>query len=134
MAHSCHTYSALQAEGLFIHRMDHMVSSDIRSVFLRVSARKVMALNGVLGQALRSCVDQLADVFTDTFSLSLLQTEVSACFKKTPSSPYQRKHIFGFNIIIPSRLISELHDLGLSYTLYNWILNFLTHSPQSVRT
>eukprot|EP00061_Rhincodon_typus_P011116 g35904.t1 len=38
-----------------------------------------------------------------------------------------------FNTIIPSRLISKLRDLGLSSTLCNWILRFLTHRPQSVR-
>eukprot|EP00061_Rhincodon_typus_P010365 g34600.t1 len=38
-----------------------------------------------------------------------------------------------FNAIIPSRLISKLRDLGLSSTLCNWILSFLTYRPQSVR-
>eukprot|EP00061_Rhincodon_typus_P001526 g15026.t1 len=38
-----------------------------------------------------------------------------------------------FNTIIPSRLISKLHDLGLSSALRNWILSFLIHRPQSVR-
>eukprot|EP00061_Rhincodon_typus_P007484 g29226.t1 len=38
-----------------------------------------------------------------------------------------------FNTIIPARLISKLRDLGLGSALYNWILSFLTHWPQSVR-
>eukprot|EP00061_Rhincodon_typus_P017863 g46764.t1 len=38
-----------------------------------------------------------------------------------------------FNTIIPSRLISKPHDLGLSSTLCNWTHSFLTHRPQSVR-
>eukprot|EP00061_Rhincodon_typus_P006595 g27409.t1 len=37
------------------------------------------------------------------------------------------------NTIIPSRLISKLRDLGLSFTFCNWILSFLTKRPQSVR-
>eukprot|EP00061_Rhincodon_typus_P003520 g20281.t1 len=40
---------------------------------------------------------------------------------------------FAFNTIIPSRLISKLRDLGLSSTLCNRILSFLTHRLQSVR-
>eukprot|EP00061_Rhincodon_typus_P017014 g45522.t1 len=38
-----------------------------------------------------------------------------------------------FNAITSSRLISELHDPGLSSALCNWILSFLTHRPQSVK-
>eukprot|EP00061_Rhincodon_typus_P008137 g30488.t1 len=38
-----------------------------------------------------------------------------------------------FNIIIPTRLISKHHDLGLGSTLCNRILSFLTHRPHSVR-
>eukprot|EP00061_Rhincodon_typus_P011447 g36460.t1 len=39
-----------------------------------------------------------------------------------------------FITIIASRLISKLCHLGLSSTLCNQILSFLTHRPQSVRT
>eukprot|EP00061_Rhincodon_typus_P013430 g39803.t1 len=38
-----------------------------------------------------------------------------------------------FSTINPSRLISELHDLGLGSVLCNWILSFLTHRLQSVK-
>eukprot|EP00061_Rhincodon_typus_P003712 g20780.t1 len=38
-----------------------------------------------------------------------------------------------FKTIIPFSLISKLHDLGLSSALCNWILNFLTHTPQPVK-
>eukprot|EP00061_Rhincodon_typus_P010304 g34495.t1 len=38
-----------------------------------------------------------------------------------------------FNTNIPSRLISKLHVLGLSFALCNWVLSFLTHRLQSVR-
>eukprot|EP00061_Rhincodon_typus_P012249 g37866.t1 len=38
-----------------------------------------------------------------------------------------------FNTIIPSRLITKLCDPGFGSNLCNWILNFLTHRPQSVR-
>lgn len=38
-----------------------------------------------------------------------------------------------FNTIIPSKLFTKLTDLGLSSSLCQWILNFLTDRPQSVR-
>ncbi len=38
-----------------------------------------------------------------------------------------------FNTIIPQQLINKLNLLGLNYSLCNWILDFLTGRPQSVR-
>ena len=38
-----------------------------------------------------------------------------------------------FNTIIPSKLITKLSDLGINTSLCNWVLDFLTNRPQSVR-
>ncbi len=38
-----------------------------------------------------------------------------------------------FNPIIPQQLINKLNLLGLNNSLCNWILDFLTGRPQSVR-
>ena len=38
-----------------------------------------------------------------------------------------------FNTIIPQQLAEKLHKLGLSTSLCNWILDFLTERPQTVR-
>ncbi|KAL0149199.1 hypothetical protein M9458_055433 [Cirrhinus mrigala] len=38
-----------------------------------------------------------------------------------------------FNTIIPQKLIVKLSGLGINTTLCNWILDFLTERPQSVR-
>ena len=38
-----------------------------------------------------------------------------------------------FNTIIPSKLITKLSELGINTSLCNWILDFLTNRPQSVR-
>ena len=45
--------------------------ADIRAAFSKVNPRKVTGPDGVPGQALRSCVDQLAGVFAGIFNLSL---------------------------------------------------------------
>eukprot|EP00061_Rhincodon_typus_P003419 g20038.t1 len=50
-----------------------------------------MGLDSVPNQALRSCADQLAEVFTNVFNLSLLQVEVPTCFKKTTILPVPKK-------------------------------------------
>eukprot|EP00061_Rhincodon_typus_P015432 g43101.t1 len=57
--------------------------SEVSSVFLGVNPRKATGPDSVPSQALRSCVDQLAEVFTNIFNLFLLQAEVPTCFKKT---------------------------------------------------
>ena len=38
-----------------------------------------------------------------------------------------------FNTIIPQTLVNKLSTLGLAPSLYNWVLDFLTNRPQSVR-
>lgn len=38
-----------------------------------------------------------------------------------------------FNTIVPSKLITKLGNLGIDPSLCNWILDFLTNRPQSVR-
>eukprot|EP00061_Rhincodon_typus_P001583 g15196.t1 len=68
-------------------------AADVRSIFPGVNPRKVTGLDGVSGRALRSCVDQLAEVFTDIFILSFLQAEVPTCFKKTTIFPVPKKHM-----------------------------------------
>eukprot|EP00061_Rhincodon_typus_P017987 g46952.t1 len=50
-----------------------------------------MGLDGIPGRALRSCVGQLAEVFTDIFNLSLLQIKLSTFFKKTTIIPVPEK-------------------------------------------
>ncbi|TWW76535.1 putative RNA-directed DNA polymerase from transposon BS [Takifugu flavidus] len=38
-----------------------------------------------------------------------------------------------FNTVIPSKLITKLRDLGISISICNWLLDFLTNRPQHVR-
>lgn len=38
-----------------------------------------------------------------------------------------------FNTIIPQTLANKLQMLGLTSSLCNWVLDFLTHRPQSVK-
>eukprot|EP00061_Rhincodon_typus_P008882 g31901.t1 len=84
-----------------------VTASDIRSVFLGVNPRKAMGPDSVPSRALRSRADQLADVFTNIFNLSLLQAKVPTCFKKTTILPMPKKaHAVCLNDYRPVTLTS----------------------------
>ncbi|KAK1799569.1 hypothetical protein P4O66_000371 [Electrophorus voltai] len=168
--------------------------------------------DNIPGHVLRECADQLADVLTDIFNISLSCAVVPTCFKTTTIVPVPKKptvsclndyrpialtsiimkcferlvmrHIktqlppsldplqfayrcnrstddaistslhlalthldkkgtyvrmlfidfnSAFNTIVPQHLIGKLSLLGLNTSLCNWILDFLTGRPQSVR-
>eukprot|EP00061_Rhincodon_typus_P005620 g25365.t1 len=71
--------------------LSSVTAADVRSIFLGVSPRKVIGLDGIPSRALGSCADQLTEVFTGIFNLSLLQARVSTCFKKTTIIPVPKK-------------------------------------------
>eukprot|EP00061_Rhincodon_typus_P010466 g34782.t1 len=61
----------------------------------------------VTSRARRSCVDQLAEIFTDIFNLSLQQAKVPTCFKKTTIDPIPKKtHAVWLNDYRPIALTS----------------------------
>eukprot|EP00061_Rhincodon_typus_P012313 g37960.t1 len=66
-----------------------------------------MGPDSIPNQALRSCVDQLAEVFTDIINLSLLQAKVPTCLKKTTIIPVPKKtHAVCLNDYRPVALTS----------------------------
>ncbi len=174
--------------------------------------KKAAGPDNIPGQVLRDCAEQLTDVLTDIFNISLSQADVPTCLKSTTITPVPKKspvsclndyhpialtpimmkcferlvmrHIksnlpktldplmfaycqnrstdnaisstlhlalthlenkdsyvrmlfidfsSAFNTIIPQQLINKLNLLGLNASLCNWILDFLTGRPQSVR-
>ncbi|KAI4872612.1 hypothetical protein NFI96_024597, partial [Prochilodus magdalenae] len=178
----------------------------------RVNPRKAPEPQSIPSRVLRECAEQLADVFTDIFNISLSTAVVPTCFKTTTIFPVPKKstvsclndyrpvaltpiimkcferlvmrHIKGqlppslgplqlayrpnrstdgaitttlqltlthldnkgiyvrmllidfssaFITIIPQHLIGRLGVLGLNTSLCNWVLDFLTDRPQSVR-
>eukprot|EP00061_Rhincodon_typus_P009795 g33572.t1 len=67
------------------------VTASVRSVSLGVNPRKATGPDGVPSRTLRSCADQLAEVFSEIFNISLLQAKVPTCFKKTTIIPVSKK-------------------------------------------
>ena len=56
---------------------------DVRRSFKKVNARKAAGPDGIPGRVLKVCADQLAPVFTDIFNMSLEQSVIPTCLKKS---------------------------------------------------
>ncbi|KAK3560784.1 hypothetical protein QTP86_019477, partial [Hemibagrus guttatus] len=74
----------------------------------------------------------------DSINLEEYTTSVTSYIGKciddvTVSKPVDDCRRSAFNTIIPQHLIKKLRLLGLNTSLCNWILDFLTGRPQSVR-
>ncbi|KAI5629143.1 gastrula zinc finger protein XlCGF28.1-like [Silurus asotus] len=187
-------------------------TAEVRKTLCRINPRKSAGPYNIPGKVHRECAEQLADVFTDIFNISLSSATVPMCLKTTTIIPVLKKssvsclndyypvaltpimmkcferlvmrHIktqlppaldpmqfayrpncstddaisttlhlalthldnkdsyvrmlfidfsLAFNTIIPQHLIEKLSLLGLNTSLCNWILDFLTERPQSVR-
>ena len=65
--------------------------ADVRRELQRVNPRKSSGPDGVPGRVLRGCADQLAEVFTSIFNLSLHLSEVPTCFKQATIIPIPKK-------------------------------------------
>ncbi len=65
--------------------------SDMCWSFKRINPHKAPGPDVIPGWALMVCADQLADVFTDIFNLSLLLSVVPTCFKKSTIVPVVKK-------------------------------------------
>uniref|UniRef100_A0A669BZP0 Reverse transcriptase domain-containing protein n=1 Tax=Oreochromis niloticus TaxID=8128 RepID=A0A669BZP0_ORENI len=64
----------------------------VRATLRRVNVRKAAGPDGVAGRVLKACADQLAEVFTTIFNLSLLQSVVPSCLKSATIVPVPKKN------------------------------------------
>ena len=60
---------------------------EVRQCLKKVNPRKAPGPDGISGRALRGCADQLAEVFSDIFNLSLSLSVLPTCFKRTTIVP-----------------------------------------------
>ncbi|KAK0155262.1 putative RNA-directed DNA polymerase from transposon BS [Merluccius polli] len=99
-------------------------TADVRRTLRKVNARKAAGPDNI-PFAYRSTEDAVS--FTLYLSLEHLKknnTNMQMLFLDFSSA---------FNTIIPQHLVSKLAPLGLNTPLCNWLLDFLTDRPQSVR-
>ncbi|XP_051980215.1 uncharacterized protein LOC127641324 [Xyrauchen texanus] len=78
---------------------------DVRKTLRRVNPRKAAGPDNIPGRVLRGCADQLADVLTDIFNISLSSAVIPTCFKATTIIPMPKKSSVSFlNDYRPSAL------------------------------
>ncbi|KAK1804667.1 hypothetical protein P4O66_020056, partial [Electrophorus voltai] len=68
-----------------------LTAADVRRILCGVNPWKAAGPDNILGHVLRECADQLADVLTDIFNISLSCAVVPTCFKTTTIVPVPKK-------------------------------------------
>ncbi|KAK1798660.1 hypothetical protein P4O66_006946, partial [Electrophorus voltai] len=68
-----------------------LTAADVRRTLRGVNPRNAAGPDNIPGRVLRECADQLADVLTDIFNISLSCTVVPTCFKTTTIVPVPKK-------------------------------------------
>ncbi|KAK3529640.1 hypothetical protein QTP70_032517, partial [Hemibagrus guttatus] len=66
-------------------------TADVKRTLCRVNPRKSAGPDNIPGRVLRECAEQLADVFTDIFNISLSSAVVPTCLKTTTIIPVLKK-------------------------------------------
>ncbi|KAK3573704.1 hypothetical protein QTP86_032060, partial [Hemibagrus guttatus] len=66
-------------------------TADVRRTLCRVNPRKSSEPDNIPGRILRECAEQLADVYTDIFKISLSSAVVPTCLKTTTIIPVPKK-------------------------------------------
>ena len=61
--------------------------ANVSKTFKQVNIHKAAGPDGLPGRVLQACADQLADVFTDIFNMSLIKSVIPTCFKQTTIVP-----------------------------------------------
>ncbi|KAK3549051.1 hypothetical protein QTP70_029512, partial [Hemibagrus guttatus] len=65
--------------------------ADVKRTLCGINPRKSAGPDNIPGRVLRECAEQLADVFTDTFNISLSSAVVPICFKAMTIIPRPKK-------------------------------------------
>ncbi|KAI5627505.1 gastrula zinc finger protein XlCGF28.1-like [Silurus asotus] len=68
-----------------------LTTAEVRKTLCRVNPRKSAGPDNIPGRVLRECAEQLADVFTDIFNISLSGNVVLTCLKTTTIVPVPKK-------------------------------------------
>ncbi|KAK3553582.1 hypothetical protein QTP70_005752 [Hemibagrus guttatus] len=66
-------------------------TADVKRTLCRVNPRKSAGPDNIPGRVLRECAEQLADVFTDIFNISLSRAIVPTCLNTTTIVPVPKK-------------------------------------------
>ena len=67
--------------------------ASVRRTLSRINARKAAGPDDIPGRVLKDCAEELTDVLTDIFNISLCQAAVPTCFKDTVIIPVPKKAV-----------------------------------------
>ncbi|KAI4871789.1 hypothetical protein NFI96_020449, partial [Prochilodus magdalenae] len=74
-----------------------LTAADVRKTLRRVNPRKAAGPDNIPARVLRECADQLTDVFTDIFNISLGSATVPTCLKATTIIPVPKSSVSCLN-------------------------------------
>jgi hypothetical protein len=58
-----------------------LTEADVKNVFNQINTHKTVGPDGIPGRVLRACTEQLADIFTVIFNISLSQSVIPTCLR-----------------------------------------------------
>ncbi len=67
--------------------------ADVRKTLSRINPRKAAGPDNIPGRVLKDCAEQLTDVLTDIFNISLSQAVIPTCLKSTTIIPVPKNHL-----------------------------------------
>jgi hypothetical protein len=82
-------------------------ATDVSKTFKQVNILKAAGTDRLPERVLRACADQLANVFTDIFNLSLSESVIPTCFKQATIVPVPKNNkVTCLNVYQPIALTS----------------------------
>ncbi|XP_053083886.1 uncharacterized protein LOC128317198 [Pangasianodon hypophthalmus] len=91
--------------------------ASVKRSFSKINAWKAAGPHNIPGRVLKDCAEELKDVFTDIFNISLSQAVVPTCFKTTTIIPVPKKP--------PPSSFNDYHPIALTPIVmkcFEWIV------------
>ncbi len=84
--------------------------ADVRKTLSRINPRKAAGPDNIPGRVLKDCAEQLTDVLTDIFNISLSQAVIPTCLKSTTIIPVPKKITCVLSKWLPSHSTDSNHN------------------------
>ncbi|KAI5088080.1 gastrula zinc finger protein XlCGF28.1-like [Silurus meridionalis] len=98
-----------------------LTTAEVRKTLCRVNPRKSAGPDNIPGRVLRECAEQLADVFTDIFDISLSSNVVPTCLKTTTIVPVPKKSTVSclndYRLVALTPIVMNCFESPLLFTL-----------------
>ncbi|KAI4901613.1 hypothetical protein NFI96_028146, partial [Prochilodus magdalenae] len=105
-------------------------SAQVHKALRRINPRKATGPDNIPGRALRACANELADVFTSIFNLSLRQCTGPTCYKTTTVVPLPKKN--------PPSCLNDYRPVALTPIIMKCfervVLSHIQSTPPSTRS